>query len=62
MKAFVDEDKCIGCGLCEQICPVVFEMVGAVAKVKVDPVPENEKDRCREAAESCPVTAITIEE
>ncbi|MBU3804700.1 MAG: ferredoxin, partial [Candidatus Cellulosilyticum pullistercoris] len=26
MKAFVDKDTCIGCGLCPSICPDVFAM------------------------------------
>ena len=62
MKAIVDESTCIGCGLCEQTCPAVFVLVGQVAKDRVDPVPEDEWDRCCEAAASCPVEAITVEE
>lgn len=61
MKALVDEATCTGCGLCEQICPDVFEMVDDVAKVKVNPVPTDQEASCREAADSCPVEAITIE-
>jgi len=26
MKGFVDKDSCIGCGLCEGLCPDVFKM------------------------------------
>ena len=26
MKAVVDRDLCIGCGLCEQTCPEVFRI------------------------------------
>ena len=26
MKAIVDKDTCIGCGLCPSICPEVFDM------------------------------------
>lgn len=26
MRAFVDQDMCIGCGLCEGTCPEVFRM------------------------------------
>lgn len=63
MKAHVDRETCTGCGLCAEICPAVFEMGDDdLAKVKIDPVPADAADDCREAAESCPVEAITIEE
>ena len=26
MKAYVDKDTCIGCGLCPEICPEIFKM------------------------------------
>ena len=60
MKAIVD-DTCIGCGLCPQVCPEVFEMNNEnVAVVKVTPVPAEAHETCREAASSCPVDAIKI--
>lgn len=62
MKATVKEEACIGCGLCEQICPAVFELEGNVAKVKVVPVPPDQQDKCREATDSCPVGAITLQD
>ena len=62
MKATVDPDTCIGCGLCEEICPEVFELADDdLAVVKVDQVPAEVADACREAAEQCPVEAISIE-
>ena len=38
MKVKVDADLCIGCGLCTETCPDVFEMDEdqGVAKVKVE--------------------------
>ena len=62
MKAKVDADACTGCGLCEETCPEVFELSDDVAKVKVDVVPPEAQDSCREAAQDCPVEAISIEE
>jgi ferredoxin len=62
MKATVDEETCIGCGLCTETCPEVFEMNDDKVRVKVDEVPEALAESCREAAENCPVEAIQIEE
>jgi ferredoxin len=62
MHAIVDAEVCTGCGLCTDICPEVFEMKGDVAIAKVDPVPQNCLDSCREARDSCPVEAIRLED
>ena len=62
MKATVDAETCVGCGLCSESCPAVFEMKDDVAKVLVDEVPADEAEACKEAADSCPVDAISIEE
>jgi len=61
MKALIDEDACVGCGLCVDTCPEVFDMDGDVAKVIADPVPEGAEEGCREAVDACPVDAITTE-
>ena len=61
MRAKVNED-CTGCGVCEHVCPEVFELDGDMAKVIADPVPASEEENCRSAAESCPVEAIELEE
>ena len=61
MRVTVDEETCIGCGLCAETCPDVFEMNDDMARVKVDEVPENVSDSCKEAIENCPVEAIQEE-
>jgi ferredoxin len=61
MTAIVDTDTCVGCGLCSDTCPAVFEMVDGVAKVIVGVVPPESESTCKEAAEGCPVTAIKVE-
>ena len=63
MRAVVDAETCIGCSTCEGICPDVFEMTDEdKSAVKVDPIPAELEDDCREAADACPVDAISIEE
>ncbi len=63
MKPVVDKDTCIACGLCPSICPECFDMeddgkAGAI----VEDVPDGSIESAKEAEESCPVDAITIEE
>lgn len=61
MKAKVDQNTCTGCGLCVNSCPDVFEMQGDVIVVKGDSIPEAAMQSAKEAAENCPVEAITLE-
>jgi ferredoxin len=61
MKAKVDSTTCTGCGLCADTCPAVFEMNDGVAAVIAAVVPEDAESACGEAADHCPVEAITIE-
>ena len=60
MKAKVDPDLCTSCEMCVEACPEVFEMEDDIAVVKVDPVPAEFEDSCKDAAEECPVEAIEI--
>ncbi|MCI1944920.1 ferredoxin [Clostridium luticellarii] len=62
MKAVVDKDVCISCGLCPSTCPEVFEMDDDGKAVAISgEVPEESKDSAKEAEENCPVSAITVE-
>ncbi|NLV98462.1 MAG: ferredoxin [Clostridiaceae bacterium] len=62
MKAHIDRDGCIGCGLCEEICPEVFHIADdGLAEVIVDEVLEDVENEALEAADSCPTQVITVE-
>lgn len=62
MKATIDRDGCISCGLCASTCPEVFRMADdGKAEVFKDPVPESAKGTAVEAQDNCPVSVITVE-
>jgi ferredoxin len=63
MKPIVDEDLCIGCGLCQDTCPDVFELMddGNSHVIRED-IGEEFYACIREAAEVCPTEAIAITE
>ena len=57
-KVIVDETTCVGCGLCEQACPEVFE-------IKDDGLAHVKSQVCascnlQEVADSCPVNSIKV--
>lgn len=62
MRARVDRDACISCGLCESICPDVFELDDEnISVVKVDPIQAEAEACAKEAEEECPTNAIHVE-
>jgi len=58
-KIIIDQELCIGCGVCANLCPEVFEMRDD-GKAKVIKSEENECDY-EMAAQNCPVEAIKVE-
>lgn len=63
MKAHVDQDTCISCGLCPSVCPEVFQFnADEKAEAIVDVVPADCEDSAVEARDGCPVSAIDIHE
>ena len=62
MKAVVDKDLCIGCGICEEECPNVFHMEDDGKAVAIDgAIPEENIGCANSARDVCPVEAITLE-
>ena len=57
-KVSVDTGTCVGCGLCEQSCPEVFQIQGdGIAHVKAQSCSVH---NLKEVAEQCPVNAIKV--
>jgi len=63
MKPVVDRDLCIGCALCEETCPEVFQLRedGLAYVIDEDPDPEL-YGPVRDCVDLCPVDAISIVE
>lgn len=63
MKVKVNQEACIGCGACTQICEEVFEIENetGLSKAKVNEVKEENKQACQDAIDSCPTGAIEEE-
>jgi ferredoxin len=61
-KVFIDEEECIGCGTCEEICPEVFKLNEETDKAEVIDQKGAPEDKIEEAIEACPVECIHWEE
>lgn len=62
LKVYVENESCIGCGLCVSLCPDVFKMNDSgKSEVKTNELSSLESE-VKQCAESCPVNAIKIEE
>jgi len=55
------EEGCTSCGMCESICPAVFEMPDEARVIEGADLEANTAD-IKDAAESCPVEIIKYEE
>ena len=56
----INEQRCIGCCLCEENAPDVFAMGDYTAYVKRTEVGYEEREPVRVAARDCPVNAISL--
>jgi len=57
--------KCVGCGLCTDICPEIFQLRTSGIVLKKQVIEEDEQEvlkKVRKAIELCPVGAIDIVE
>ena len=62
MKAFVDPEMCIGCGLCCETCGEVFRMNDEGKAEACREADAATHDAVQSAIDDCPVSAIRWEE
>jgi ferredoxin len=61
MKAKVNPDTCIGCGLCVEYCPEVFALDdNNIAKPIIERIPAEIREKSQMAKDNCPVDAISF--
>ena len=61
MKAIVDRELCIGASNCVAIAPTVFQLDDQSKAIVLDPS-SVDVDTLWEAAESCPTSAIILQD
>ena len=61
-RVYIDEEECIGCGSCVEICPEVFQMKEGEEKAEVIKPEGGPEDLVQEAIDTCPVSCIHWEE
>ena len=54
---YVDQDECTGCGLCEEVCPEVFQLNEDDISVVHNSGGASE-EQIQEAIDECPVECI----
>ena len=61
-KVRIDEDECIGCESCVEICPDVFRFNEETDKAEVIDEDAGGEDCVDEAVASCPAECIHVDE
>jgi NAD-dependent dihydropyrimidine dehydrogenase PreA subunit len=58
----VDLDKCVGAGVCAEVCPMsVYDMVDVKGEKKAQPTRAEDCIMCMACVNGCPAGAITVE-
>lgn len=53
----LNKDKCIGCGICVQVCP---HQVFVIKEGKADILDKDSCMECGACAQNCPTDAVTV--
>jgi ferredoxin len=61
LRISIDHDVCVGNAMCTTIAPDVFQLNEERQSEAVNPAGDTE-EQILEAAENCPVSAITVED
>ena len=61
-KVVIDQDECIGCGSCQEICPEVFELDEEIEKSYVIKPEGGPEDLIGQAMGECPMSCIYWED
>lgn len=62
MRIHVDRNKCTGIGLCEAVCPELFEVDddGVLQLIRGEEIPDDvEADQIDSAISGCPTAALS---
>jgi len=57
-RVYIDEEECIACGTCEEICDGVFRLNEETDKAEVIKPEGGPEDLIQDAIDSCPVECI----
>ena len=64
MKIKINKIDCKGCGACAAVAPELFEIddEGKAILLKKENLTDEDKEKIAEAADTCPVQAISVKE
>lgn len=60
MRVTVEEARCVGCGMCVDVCPQIFSLTEQ-HRAQGGCVPIQDLDDVMDAALDCPVGAISVQ-
>ena len=62
MAVYIDEEECLGCSTCQELCPEVFRLDPEKEKAEVIKPEGGPQDQIEEAIDNCPAVCIYMED